>query len=80
MPKRMQLISRRKANQLTQAEMAGMLGVSRSMYSAIEIGAREPGLELAKQIADLFGTTVDELFFDQQCHDSRHEQAAAAEA
>lgn len=29
----------------------------------IERGARRPGFNLAKRMADLFGITVDELFF-----------------
>lgn len=47
----------------TQEELAVSLGISKDYVYMIENGRRTPGLALAKRIADLFGVTVDELFF-----------------
>ena len=53
---------RTKANMKKQ-ELADLLGIHQDYVSMIERGARRPGFNLAKRMADLFGITVDELFF-----------------
>lgn len=53
---------RTKANMKKQ-ELADQLGIHQDYVSMIERGARRPGFNLAKRMADLFGITVDELFF-----------------
>jgi len=45
-------------------ETADLVGISASFYYKIEHGSRNPTLEKAKDIANLFESTVDELFFD----------------
>jgi len=35
------------------------------MLGAIERGDRNPSLKLAKKIADYYGVSVDEIFFDE---------------
>ena len=54
---------------LTQAEVAARVGISRSAYTMIESGARNPRMLVQKRLADLFGVTVDELFFGPDSHD-----------
>ncbi|MFC3773736.1 helix-turn-helix transcriptional regulator [Paenibacillus sp. GCM10012303] len=48
----------------TRAEVAAAVGITRQMLGAIERGDRNPSLPLAKRIADYYGVTVDEIFFD----------------
>ncbi|PGD89553.1 transcriptional regulator [Bacillus wiedmannii] len=43
--------------------VANKLKITPQMLGAIERGDRTPSLELAKRIADLYKTTIDDLFF-----------------
>ncbi|PFM48986.1 transcriptional regulator [Bacillus cereus] len=43
--------------------VASKLKITPQMLGAIERGDRTPSLELAKRIADLYKTTIDDLFF-----------------
>ncbi|GAA3002737.1 helix-turn-helix transcriptional regulator [Microbacterium aurantiacum] len=52
----------REAQQLTQADVARRVGVTRQTLIAIEQGKYSPTLELAFQLARVFGATLDELF------------------
>lgn len=52
----------REAARMTQAEVAGRLGVTRQTLIAIEQGKYSPSLELAFQISRLFGVAIDDLF------------------
>ena len=47
----------------TQEILATDLGITKDYVNMIENGRRTPGFALAKRIADLFGVTIDELFF-----------------
>ncbi|MCH7471446.1 helix-turn-helix transcriptional regulator [bacterium] len=47
---------------ITQEELAGMVGVSRQTIHAIERGKSEPSVLLALRLARLFEMKVDELF------------------
>ncbi|MFD5098466.1 helix-turn-helix transcriptional regulator [Streptomyces albidochromogenes] len=53
--------------EMTQAELAGRIGVSRQTVIAIEQGRYSPSLEMAFQIARVFGVPLDEVF--QYPHD-----------
>ncbi len=46
---------------LTQVEMAGRLGISRSTIGMYETGAREPDFETLEKIADFFNVDTDYL-------------------
>ncbi len=48
--------------ELTQAQLAERIGVTRQTIIAIEQGRYSPSLELAFQIADVFGVGLDEVF------------------
>ncbi|QBE49778.1 helix-turn-helix transcriptional regulator [Leucobacter triazinivorans] len=48
--------------ELTQAQLADALGVTRQTVIAIEQGRYSPSLEVAFQIARVFGTGIEEVF------------------
>ncbi|MCJ7429497.1 MAG: helix-turn-helix transcriptional regulator [Candidatus Nanohaloarchaeota archaeon QJJ-5] len=52
----------RNANDITQAELAKEVGVSRQTINAIETGKYNPSLELALKLATYFETTVEDIF------------------
>lgn len=52
----------REAAGMTQAELARRIGVTRQTLIAIEQGKYSPTLELAFQLARVFGVGLDELF------------------
>lgn len=60
---RQKLVALRKEKGLTQQQVADMLGVTRSFYGMIETGDRNPTLDLAKRISEIFGTNIEGLFF-----------------
>ncbi|MER6666292.1 helix-turn-helix transcriptional regulator [Amycolatopsis japonica] len=48
--------------EMTQAELAGRIGVTRQTVIAIEQGRYSPSLEMAFQIARAFGVGLDDVF------------------
>lgn len=50
------------ANEMTQAELAARVGVTRQTIIAIEQGKYSPSLEVAFQIAGVFGVRLEEAF------------------
>lgn len=50
------------AGEMTQADLADRIGVTRQTVIAIEQGRYSPTLELAFQIADVFGVRLEEVF------------------
>lgn len=50
------------AGELTQAELAERVGVTRQTINAIEQGKYSPSLEIAFQIAHALGVRLDEVF------------------
>lgn len=48
--------------ELTQAELAERIGVTRQTVNAIEQGKYSPSLEVAFQIARVFGVPLDDVF------------------
>lgn len=49
-------------NELSQAQLAELVSVSRQTIIAIERGAYNPSVKLALQLAHALGTTVEHLF------------------
>ncbi|MDL9979277.1 helix-turn-helix transcriptional regulator [Microbacterium sp. ASV49] len=47
---------------LTQADLAGRVGVTRQTLIAIEAGRYSPTLELAFQLSRVFGVGLDDMF------------------
>jgi putative transcriptional regulator len=52
----------RGAGEVTQADLARRIGVTRQTVIAIEQGRYSPSLELAFQIAHVFGVRVEDVF------------------
>lgn len=52
----------RKEKGLNQDEFAKLLRVSRQTISSIERGKYNPSLDLAFEIAEFFGETIEEIF------------------
>jgi len=48
--------------EMTQADLADRIGVTRQTVIAIEQGRYSPSLEMAFQIARIFGVRLDEVF------------------
>jgi putative transcriptional regulator len=61
--------------EMTQAELAERLGVTRQTVIAIEQGRYSPSLEMAFQIARVFGVPLDDVF---QYPDAVSDQQGAA--
>jgi putative transcriptional regulator len=57
--------------EMTQAELAERIGVTRQTIIAIEQGRYSPSLEMAFRIARVFGVPLDDVF---QYPDSAEEQ------
>ncbi|WP_034452729.1 helix-turn-helix domain-containing protein [Butyrivibrio sp. AE2032] len=55
------LMELRKLNNLSQEEIAEKIGVSRQTLSKYETGDSLPDIERCKQLADIFGVTMDDL-------------------
>lgn len=60
---------RTDAGGMTQADLARHLGVTRQTVIAIEQGRYSPSLEMAFQIARVFGLPIDEVFQYAPPHD-----------
>ena len=50
------------ASEMTQADLAQRIGVTRQTIIAIEQGRYSPSLEMAFQIARVFGVPLDQVF------------------
>ncbi|NLY11817.1 MAG: helix-turn-helix transcriptional regulator [Firmicutes bacterium] len=59
---RHQLFKARMRSKLTQAEVAKAVGISRSHYTLIENGKRNPSLEVALRIANKVNCDVRHMF------------------
>lgn len=53
----------------SQREVAKELKIPVSTYAMIELGNRFPRPELQLKLANYFGLTVDELFFNKNGHE-----------
>ncbi len=49
--------------EMTQQDLADQVGLTRQTIIAIEKGRYSPSLETAFQIAQAFGTTIDNVFY-----------------
>ena len=59
-PLAQKLIRHRKANKLTQSQIADSLNIKRSTYAYYECSTTPP-LDILSKLAKLFGVTVDDL-------------------
>ena len=58
--------ARRAERRWSQAELAGLLGVSRQTVIAIENGRYDPSLPLAFRIAAVFEARIEEVFVPEE--------------
>ncbi|OFS47658.1 helix-turn-helix transcriptional regulator [Streptococcus sp. HMSC072D03] len=56
----------RKANKVSQAELADEMGVTRQTIISLEKGRYNASLELAFKIAKYFGKTIEEVFIFEE--------------
>ena len=56
----------RESKNMTQAEVAEILGVKAATISKYEAGTLEPNIESLKKLAELFGVSIDELLKDEE--------------
>ena len=65
--------------EMTQKELAKLIGVSRQTVNAIEGNKYSPSLEVAFRIAHAFGTSIEEVFFYEPDIEGDHEFAHGME-
>lgn len=63
--KNLRLKGARAALDISQQQLAEMVGVSRQTISAIEKGDYNPTINLCISICKVLGKTLDELFWDE---------------
>ena len=63
--KNLKLKSARAAKDLSQQELADLVGVSRQTINAIEIGNYNPTIKLCIAICKALDKTLDELFWEE---------------
>ena len=63
--KNLRLKSARAGKDLSQQELADLVGVSRQTINAIEKGDYNPTLRLCLAICHVLGKTLDELFWEE---------------
>ncbi|APW19374.1 MAG: helix-turn-helix transcriptional regulator [Ezakiella sp.] len=56
----------RKANGITQEELASILEVSRQTIGSLENGRYNPSIILAFKIAKYFGLTIEDIFIYEE--------------
>lgn len=67
---RLKLIRLRESMGFTQATFSAAIGTSRSHYSQIETGEKNPSLKLALAIKRALSYNDDDIFFDQKRPDT----------
>lgn len=66
MAKNIKLKLARVALNMSQADVANILGISRQTFNAIEGGDYNPTIKLCIRICKLLGKTLDELFWEDK--------------
>ena len=64
--KNLRLKSARAGKELSQQELADLVGVSRQTINAIEKGDYNPTIRLCLAICHVLGKTLDELFWEEE--------------
>lgn len=64
--KNIKLRMARVEHDLSQAELADRVGVSRQTIGLIELGRYNPSLNLCLAICHTLGKTLDDLFWEEQ--------------
>ncbi|WP_285615132.1 helix-turn-helix transcriptional regulator [Pseudobacillus badius] len=61
---------------MTQNEVAEKSGVERAYYTMIELGSRNPSVEVAKNIAHTLGFNWT-IFFENQCNKTKQNKGVS---
>lgn len=69
---RVKLVKLREGRGYTQDTFSKAVGISRSHYSQIETGEKEPSLSVALKIKRTLNYQYDDIFFNHKCPISRH--------
>ena len=64
--KNLRMMAARAARNLSQQQLAELVGVSRQTINAIEKGDYNPTIHLCRAICRALGTTLDELFWTEE--------------
>lgn len=64
---RVKLVKLREGRGYTQQTFSETVGISRSHYSQIETGEKEPSLKVSLKIKRVLGYPYDDIFFNQKC-------------
>ena len=64
MAKNLKLKAARAEKDMTQADLAAAVGVTRQTMNAIEKGEYNPTIKLCVEICKALGKTLDELFWE----------------
>jgi len=64
-------LARVKADDLTQQQLADLVGCSRQTISSIEKGRFNPSIELVLKLSRALKSTVDELFYLEELKETR---------
>ena len=64
--KNLRLKSARAGKDMSQQELADLVGVSRQTINAIEKGDYNPTIRLCLAICHVLGKTLDELFWEEE--------------
>ncbi|QUH31356.1 helix-turn-helix transcriptional regulator [Vallitalea guaymasensis] len=54
----------KKRGDKSQKSVADSIGITTSYYGMIELGVRNPSLDVAMDIANYYNTSIEDLFFD----------------
>ena len=57
-------------NEMSQADLSDLIGVSRQTIVAIEKGNYTPSLDLAFKISEVFGLSIEEIFYRNEEKDN----------
>lgn len=76
---RQKLREARESAGLTQQEVASKVGIDRASYSNIELGKRNPSLNVAIKISDLLNKDVNEIFLLNRVSNSNNNIEVASE-
>lgn len=64
---RVKLVKLREGRGYTQQTFSEVVGISRSHYSQIETGEKEPSLKVSLKIKRVLDYPYDDIFFNQKC-------------
>ncbi len=68
MTKNLKMKAKRAALDLSQQELADLIGVTRQTIGLIESGKYNPSLQLCIAICKVLRCTLNDIFWDEECN------------